>query len=68
MLFEAFLSQCLSRQSSPWNVLRYLCIYLLGGTDQCLMLKYESHQGLLHYNPEDLAIVTGQSIELHDVQ
>ena len=36
--------------------LRYLCTYLLGCTDQCLIMKYESHQGLLHYNPEDYTL------------
>ena len=36
--------------------LRHLCSYLLGCTDQCLMLKYESHQGLLHYNLEDYTL------------
>jgi hypothetical protein len=69
------LSQSMSKPTKQsMECLRYLCTYLLGCTDQCLMLKYESHQGLLHYNPEDytleiyIAIVTGQSIELHDVQ
>ena len=30
---------------------RYLVRYLLGCTDHAMVLKYEAHQGLLHYNP-----------------
>ena len=47
------LSQSMSKPTKQsMECLKYLCIYLLGCTDQCMMLKYESHQGLLHYNPE----------------
>ena len=51
------LSQSMSKPTKQsMECLRYLCTYLLGCTDQCLMLKYESHQGLLHYNPEDYTL------------
>ena len=33
--------------------LGYFCTCLLGCTDQCMMLKYESHQRLLRYSLED---------------
>ena len=51
------LSQSMSRPTrQSMECLRYLCTYLLGCTDQCIVLKYESHQGLLHYNPEDFTL------------
>ena len=51
------LSQSMSKPTKqPMECLKYFCIYLLGCTDQCMMLKYESHQGLLHYNPEDYTL------------
>ena len=51
------LSQSMSKPTKQsMECLRYLCIYLLGCTDQCLMLKHESHQGLLHYKPEDYTL------------
>eukprot|EP00435_Cladocopium_sp_Y103_P041273 s2275_g11.t1 len=51
------LSQSMSKPTKQsMECLRYLCIYLLGCTDQCVVLKYTSNQGLLHYNPEDYAL------------
>ena len=51
------LSQSMSKPTKQsMECLRYLCTYVLGFTGQCLMLKYESHQGLLHYNPEDYTL------------
>ena len=47
---------------------RYLCTYLLGCTDQCFMLKHEPPTTLKIILLRYIAIVTGQSIELHDVQ
>ena len=51
------LSQSMSKPTKQsMECLRYLCTYLLGCTDQCMMLKYEMNQGLLHYNPEDYTL------------
>ena len=51
------LSQSMSKPTKqPMECSRYLCTYLLGCTDKCFMLKHESHQGLLHYNPEDYTL------------
>ena len=36
--------------------LRHLGQYLLGCVDHATMLKYEAHQGLLHYNPCDYTL------------
>ena len=36
--------------------LRHLCMYLLGCTQNCLLLTYKGHHGLLHYTPEDYAL------------
>eukprot|EP00435_Cladocopium_sp_Y103_P000218 s1247_g1.t1 len=51
------LSQSMSKPTKQsMECLRYLCTYLLGCTDQCVVLKYESHQGFLHYNPDDFIL------------
>eukprot|EP00435_Cladocopium_sp_Y103_P017798 s442_g4.t1 len=51
------LSQSMSKPTKQsMECLRYLCTYLLGCTDQCIVLKYESHQRLLHYNPEEFTL------------
>ena len=51
-------------QTETINGMREVSLYLLGCTDQCMM---QSHQGLLHYNPEDCSsvIVIGQNTEQH---
>ena len=56
MQFEDFPSLCPNPPKQSMECLRYLRNYFLGCTDQCMMLKYESHQGLLHYNPEDYTL------------
>ena len=34
----------------------HLCMYLLGCTQNCLLLTYKGHHGLLHYTPEDYTL------------
>ena len=49
---------------------RHLGQYLLGCIDHATMLKYEAHQGLLHYNPCDytLEVYSGSDFRLGETQ
>ena len=48
------LSQSMSKPTvNSFACLRHLCMYLLGCIENCLILTYKGHHGLLHYTPED---------------
>ena len=51
------LSQSMSSPSvQAMACLRHLAQYLLGCTEHAMVLKYEAHKGLLHYNPCDYTL------------
>ena len=51
------LSQSMSKPTvNSFACLRHLCMYLLGCTENCLILTYKGHHGLLHYTPEDYTL------------
>ena len=51
------LSQCMAKPTvRALACLRHLCMYLLGCMDHCIMLSYQAHHGLLHYNELDYTL------------
>ena len=51
------LSQSMSKPTvNSFACLRHLCMYLLGCMENCLILTYKGHHGLLHYTPEDYTL------------
>ena len=51
------LSQTMSAPTTQSMLcLRHLAQYLLGCTEHAMVLRYEAHQGLLHYNPCDYTL------------
>ena len=51
------LSQSMSSPTTQSMMcLRHLAQYLLGCTEHAMVLRYEAHQGLLHYNPCDYTL------------
>ena len=51
------LSQSMAKPTTQSMMcLRHLAQYLLGCIDHALVLRYEPHQGLLHYNPCDYTL------------
>ena len=51
------LSQSMSKPTeNSVACLRHLCMYLLGCTQNCFLLPYKGHDGLLHYTPEDYTL------------
>ena len=48
------LAQVMSKPTvQAFICLRHLCLYLLGCVDQCTVMTYTDHQGLLHYTPTE---------------
>ncbi|CAL1155516.1 unnamed protein product [Cladocopium goreaui] len=59
------LAQVMSKPTvQAFICLRHLCLYLLGCVDQCTVMTYSDHQGLLHYTPTEYTMeVYSDSVE-----